>query len=288
MSLAQLTKTGLPLARGERYYSGTVFPMIVCANGFRDLGVLASLIPGCSLPPIAADPATTNIQFFTEYGLVESIHSAATKARFPNPPKTNETPDIVILAAGRPTVLIAIEATMYDQPTALDLMRRLAGQRLQVDYLRRALALDQAHHVALLPKGLADKIGGQLPDAIPIILWERLLEMYRRARGEDDYFMGVLALALEHWPVLAAKPSAKAAGADQQLTGAQIVERQGDPDVRTMSRNGGLGGMALQNDLPGGKWRKHRYEVSAANEPADANWFPVEAFVTMLRERGQL
>ena len=288
MSLAQLANSALPPNRKERYFSGTVFPMIVCANGFRDLRVLASLIPGCTLPPIVGDPATTNIQFFTEYSLVESIYGAATKARFPNPPKNKEAPDIMILAAGRPTVLIAIVAKMYDQPTALDLMKQLAAQRLQLDYLRRTLALDQVHHVALLPKGLAGRIGTQLPDAIPIVLWENLLQAYRTARGEDDYFMSVLALALDQWPILAAKPSVKGANAELLLTGAEIVERLGDPDVRTMGRNGGLGGMALQNDIPGGKWRKHHYEVSAASEPANANWFPVEAFAAMLRDRGQL
>jgi hypothetical protein len=46
--------------------------------------------------------------------------------------------------------------------------------------------------------------------------------------------------------------------------------------------------MALQNDLPGNKWRKHTYEVSSATEPANANWFLVEAFVARLRQQGRL
>ena len=288
MSLAQMMKTGLPMNRREGYFTGTVLPMIVCANGFRDLGALASLIPGCLLPPVDADPRTTNIQFFTEYSLAESIYGPATRARFPNPPKTKETPDVTFLVTGKPSVLVAIEAKMYDQPTATELMTQMQAQRFQLDYLRDTLAVGQVHHAALLPAGLAAKLRGRLPAPFPVILWEDLLAAYRAARGEDDYFLGMLALALEQWPMLAAKPSVPGAQAEQKLTGAEIVERLGDPAVCTMSRNGGLGGMALQNDLPAGKWRKHHYEVSAADEPVNGNWFLVEEFVAMLRRNGQV
>ena len=288
MSLAQTIKTGLPLNRNERYFTGTVFPMIVCANGFRDLGAFASLIPGCTLPPIDADPRTTNIQFFTEYSLVESVHGPAARARFPNPTKADETPGIMFLVAGGRTVLVAVEAKMYDQPTAKELMTQLQAQRYQLDYLRDTLAIGQVHHALLLPKGLADKLGGRLPAPFPLILWEDLLAAYRPIRGDADYFLGVLALALEQWPVLAAKPSVQGANAERKLTGAEILERLGDPAVRTMGRNGGLAGMALQNDFPGGKWRKHHYEVSAAEEPADGNWFLVEEFVDLLRRNRQI
>jgi hypothetical protein len=288
MSLAQMMKTGLPMNRKERYFTGTVLPMIVCANGLRDLGVLATLIPGCTLPPIVADPRTANIQFFSEYSLAESIHGPATRARFPNPPKTKETPDIMFLVAGKPSVLVAIEAKMYDQPTAMELMTQMQAQRFQLDYLRDTLAIGSVHHAALLPAGLAARLRSQLPAPFPVIVWEDLLAAYRTVRGEDDYFLGMLALALEQWSILAAKPSVQGATADQKLTGAEILEHLDDPAVRTMSRNGGIGGMALQNDLPAGKWRKHHYEVSAAEEPVNGNWFLVEEFVAMLRRNGQV
>jgi hypothetical protein len=288
MSLAQMTKTGLPLNRKERYFTGTVLPMIVCANGFRDLGAFTSLLPGCTLPPIDADPRTTNIEFFTEYSLAESIYGPATRARFPDAPKTKETPGIMFLVGGEHQVLVAVEAKMYSQPTAMELMTQMQAQRFQVDYLRDTLAIDEVHHALLLPKGLADKLGGRLPAPFSLVLWEDVLATYRTIRGEDDYFMGVLALALEQWTLLAAKPSVQGANAEQKLTGAEIVERQGDPAVRTVGRNGGLSGMALQNDLPAGKWRKHHYEVSAAEEPINGNWFTVEAFVAMLGRNGQL
>lgn len=122
----------------------------------------------------------------------------------------------------------------------------------------------------------------------PIITWEDLLGAYRTVRPQDDYFMGMLTLALEQWTTLAAKPSVTGGNAEQVLTGAEILEHLGDPAVCTMGRNGGLNGMALQNDLPGGKWRKHRYEVSAAPEPANGNWFTVEEFVALLRQSGEI
>ena len=163
MSLAHLMKTALPMNRKERFFTGTVFPGIVCKKDFQDLGVLALLIPGCVLPPIDPHPATTNIQFFTEYSLVESIYGNEAKERFPTPPTSKDTPDILILVSGEPTVLIALEAKMYDQPSAPKLTEQMRAQRVQLDYLRQHLALDAVHHAALLPRGLADKIAGDLP-----------------------------------------------------------------------------------------------------------------------------
>lgn len=90
MSLSELMQTALPLNRKERYFTGTVLPMIVCADGFRQLHLLAALM-GCKLPRVKPDPASANIQFFTEYSLVESIYGVKTKARFPTPPKTKDT-----------------------------------------------------------------------------------------------------------------------------------------------------------------------------------------------------
>jgi hypothetical protein len=91
MPLADLMNTALPMNRKERFFTGTVFPMIVAANAFQDLGALASLLPDCVLPPIVADPANTNLQFFTEYSLVESIYGEKTKNRFPEPPASKDT-----------------------------------------------------------------------------------------------------------------------------------------------------------------------------------------------------
>jgi len=285
MSLVHLMKTALPMNRKERFFTGTVFPGIVCKRDFQDLDVLASLIPGCVLPPIDPHPDTTNIQFFTEYSLVESIYGKETKARFPDPPTSKDTPDILILVSGEPTVLIALEAKMYDQPSAPKLMEQMRAQRVQLDYLREHLALDAVHHAALLPEGLARKIATNLPlagpDAFPVILWEDLSDAYRPVRSDDDYFLAMLDLALFLWPTLVAKPSPFGTNAEQYLTGQEIHDMREDTQVRMVGRRGGALGDLFAKDVASRAWKKHRYEVSSkeAELAGNPNWFTVEEFV---------
>jgi hypothetical protein len=120
--------------------------MIVAADGFRDLRLLTDLLGGRRLPPIDPDPRTTNIQFFTEYSLVESIYGKTTTARFPDPPKSKDTPDILILVQGEQTQLFALEAKMYDRPSPAALADQMRAQRVQLDYLQCKLALDTVYH----------------------------------------------------------------------------------------------------------------------------------------------
>ena len=69
-------RRGLPINRKERYYTGTVLPMIVASDGFKHFGKFLAL---CGIPEIAleADPNTTNVQFFSEYGFKESLMDGA-------------------------------------------------------------------------------------------------------------------------------------------------------------------------------------------------------------------
>ena len=73
----------LPINRKERYYTGTVLPMIVASDGFKHFGRSLTL---CGVPEVVleADPASSNVQFFTEYGFEESLKDGAEK-RFRDP-----------------------------------------------------------------------------------------------------------------------------------------------------------------------------------------------------------
>jgi hypothetical protein len=289
MSLKDLMQTALPMNRKERFFTGTVFPMIVCGNGFKDFGQLAALIPGCELPHVDPDPKTTNIQFFSEYSLVEAI-SGSSRARFPNPPDTKDTPDIIILIKGtNRTVLVALEAKVFHRPDARAVMTQMAAQRKHLNYLREQLGLDAVYHAALLPRGLAREIGPQLarsgPDSFPVILWEDLLERYRAARGGDDYWMSMLDLAMKAWPELSSTSSFGSYGqnAELNLTGQEILSRYGkDPRLSIMGRSRGLYGPKLTEDIQTGQWRRQSYEVSSLPEPPNGNWFMISDFVAMV------
>lgn len=67
MTLKELIDSGLPLNRKERFFTGTVFPMIVCRDNFKHFTRFTSLIKACEGLEIIAKPSSANIQFFTEY-----------------------------------------------------------------------------------------------------------------------------------------------------------------------------------------------------------------------------
>jgi hypothetical protein len=123
------------------------------------------------------------------------------------------------------------------------------------------------------------------PDAFPVIRWEALLDAYRPVRPADDCFLGMLELALDLWPTLAAQPASFGANAELHLSGLEILARRADPLVRMVGRRGGRLGSLFQEDVASGGWQTRRCEVSSAKaDLADnPNWFTVEEFVTAVK-----
>jgi hypothetical protein len=264
--------------RKERFFTGTVLPMIICADDFTHFDRFTALIEGYRARPQPLDwhPATTNVQLFTEYSLVESIHGPA-RARFPDPPKPKDTPDVMILIAGEASALIAVEAKMYHRPTAADLQEQMRAQAKILDYLRAVLGIKHVHHLALVPQALADEHGSH---PFQVLTWEHLLHTFSSARGED-YFTAVLRIALESYDELAAAGSMSNFGANNQgyMTGAEIARlRAAGAGPAVMGRNRGLDGPVVAEDLATGRWRTQRYETRAEGPPQNRNWFSVEEF----------
>jgi hypothetical protein len=149
MSIAHLADTGLPFNRKERFFTGTVLPMLVCADDFTHFGRLTELVRLGRID-VDARPSSANVQFFTEYSFAESVIGEA-KARFPGAPTRKDTPDVMIYIAGPPRALIAIEAKMYDRPTKTELNEQLSAQAALVRYIAERLDVQAASlaHVAL-------------------------------------------------------------------------------------------------------------------------------------------
>ncbi len=273
----------LPLNRKERYFTGTVLPAIVCADNFRHFDLFLRLLTTAELPRVDPHPERTNLQFFTEYSFVEALTGAA-KGRFPDPPHTKDTPDLVCFLRGHVDVLIAVEAKMYDSPSGADLRVQFDAQRRLLAYLQRHLPASDVVHVMLLPEKLARRAG--LGEEIPVVTWESVVDAYLPVLGADHYFLAVLRLALERYDALvssAAWQSGK--NADGWLPGSTILKRaeQGDRSIRQVGRHRGLDGPVFAEDLRTGGWKNQPYEVSAAETPANRNWFPVEDFVRAVR-----
>ena len=134
MTFGDLFDTRLPINRKERYYTGTVLPGIICHDNLKHLSRFLKLL-GIEDLKIDADEKSANVQFFTEYGLAESIFGTKTKERFPNFPPARDTPDILIFVGGASPHLIAVEAKMFDFVTPKPLSEQMARQKTILDYL---------------------------------------------------------------------------------------------------------------------------------------------------------
>ncbi|MDC3958975.1 hypothetical protein [Polyangium jinanense] len=281
MSLERLADTGLPFNRKERYFTGTVLPMLVCAHDFAHFGRLTTLA-GLGPVEVDASPGGANVQFFTEYGFAESLFGEEAERRFPEAPTSRDTPDVLVYVDGPRRVLLAIEAKMYDKPTAAELEEQLRAQAGIVAYLRDKLGVAQENvaHVALLPAGLARRVGDL---SVRTITWEDVLSAY--ADVGPPYFVEMLRVGLARYDALLARRDvAFGANAETKLSGEEIV-RQFQAGMLTftrMGRRGGLAGPELREDITSGAWRTFRYECSS-KVVDNRNWFGVADFVTRVR-----
>lgn len=263
------TARSLPLNRKERFYTGTVLPMLVCADNFRHLGSFLSL---CGLRDCRAGE---DVQFFTEYGFAESVYTETDKQTWPTGLK-HDTPDVVIRSGDW---LLTVEAKMFHNPTAAALDRQMKAQKPLVDLWVERLGVSQHQHVLLLPRRLAEQ--ADLAAAWPVVTWEAVLDLYRGIA--DPYWVKVLDEALAQYDALVSTGPGFGQNMDARMTGFDIVTGWPDHGYLTMGRQGGLVGALLKTDIDSGSWRTHSYEVSKQPTAANANWFTIEEFRDRLR-----
>lgn len=265
----------LPPNRKERYYTGTVLPMLVASDGFAHLHRLLAL---CGLPQVDIDSGldtSQDLQLFTEYGFAESVHTDADKAKW-STDLAADTPDVVI--AG-PDWLLAVEAKMFHNPSGRELEGQMRRQETIVDLWRDHLHLDppRVKHVLLLPERLSRRVGEL---GYPVVTWEDLLDEY--ARVGPRYWVDLLGVALaRHSELESAHKQESRINADDILTGAEIVEAhaEGAASFHFVGRRGGRNGERFRSDVSTGNWRTTRYEVRIDDAP-NRNWFPLADFLT--------
>jgi hypothetical protein len=279
-AVKQLADMLLPFNRKERFFTGTVLPMIIASDGFAHLHRFLGL---CGLAGVEVDagrePHQPNIQFLTEYGFGESLVGEA-KVRFADAPTGRDTPDVVLAGADW---LLAVEAKLYDRPSKAALSAQLQAQQVLVDYWADKFEIPngRCRHVALLPQGLAAEVGEGL--AAPVVTWEAVLGAYRRVG--PSYWVGVLGAALDAYPALVSQSFGFEKNSDALRTGAQIVD---DPGPFTcMGRAGGLDGAGVATDLATGGWRTRTYEVRYEPLPNNGNWFPISEFILRVKAQAR-
>lgn len=266
----------LPTNRKERYYTGTVLPMLVASDGFAHLHRLLRL---CGLDEVELQPSLEGdegITFVTEYGFAESVFTAEDKKAWPELAEA-DTPDVVI--AG-PDWLLAIEAKMFHNPSAGSLQAQMRRQAVLVDMWasRMKLEVSRVGHVLLLPTALSARVG---PLTYPVVTWEQVLSEYDVVGPR--YWARVLAVALARHPELESRAATGGKNADAVMTGKEIAEAfaSGEPAFDHVGRIGGLNGQALANDVQNDKWRTTRYEVRQGSLPGNNNWFTLAEFISI-------
>ncbi len=272
----------LPINRKERYYTGTVLPMIVASDGFAHFGRFLTL---CGVPKIAveADPASSNVQLFTEYGFKESLVDGAEK-RFRDP-GGRDTPDLVVYAESEPSRLLGVEAKVFHRPSVADLREQLRKQADLLSVMADGVGTQPSvHQVALLPAGL------RMPeriDNVPVLTWERVADAFRDIA--PPYWIGVLDEALRRYGRLASQPGSGDTyrqNCDAVIIGQEIYarHRRRDTTYTWMGRNRGLHGQEIQSDLQTGKWRTREYEVRHNPLKGNRNWFPIADFIRLVEQ----
>lgn len=275
--LAELLTRRLPLNRKERYYTGTVLPMIVCCDEFAHFGRFLKL---CGVPDVAvvADPASTNVQFFTEYGFKESLFDGA-ESRFQDP-GSKETPDIVVYIESHPSVLLCIEAKVFSKSPISKIKQQVQGQAKLLSVMGDGVRTQpDIYQVALLPSRLG--AGEQIADA-RILSWELVADTFRDVA--PAYWISVLDDALKRYDDLVSKGGAWEGGgknADAKISGQAICDlyTAGDTTFTWMGRDGGRDGAQLTKDLKAGRWKTQKYEVRHNPISGNNRWFPIKSFV---------
>ena len=263
----------LPINRKERYYTGTVLPMIVAADGFSNLHKFLEL---CGVPAdmaLDADPGATNIQFFTEYGFQESLRDGA-GCRFEDP-EGNDTPDLVVYVESRPSLLLGVEAKVFSRPSASALRKQLRRQKKLLAIMADGAGTRTCpHQVALLPQELG--ITPEQIDCVPVLHWQTVAAEFRE--DADPYWIRVLKEALSRYCRLKSPPSS-GLYCDDKIRGAEILDLAESRTYTWMGRRGGISGKELEQDIQSGNWREQVYEVRQHPLRGKSNWFPIADFI---------
>lgn len=284
MSIDGMAREWLPLNRKERYYTATVLPQIICADDFRYFGRFLSMV-GIEGYELRTDPGNTNIQFFTEYNLCDSLRYEGSEKDFAKLPEANDTPDLLIMLGEPAPALIVIEAKMLTSPQPRGLVSQIRRQEKHVAaYLREHRGPFRPVLAALLPSSYADDVEASREDLsdIRILRWEQVLGAFRDV-ASARYFVGTLEVALARHARLLSRRAPGGANKDENMLGSDIVDgfRAGTLPFGTMGCQGGIK-RAAREDCPLGRWRSHSYEVSLSKTPANGNWFEIARFVRLV------
>ena len=197
--LNSLFENYLPINRKERFYTGTVFSQIVCADNFKHFDKFISLINGFPQNVKAKFQGDINIHLTTEYSLNESV-GGVNKRNFVQVPKSKETPDIIILFTSPHTVLISIEAKMFNKTSFNRLQQQIWQQEKAIESITQTLSINDNNifRIGLVPAKMIPK---NKNDFFQLLHWEEIIDVYREVISEN-YFYKILEFAISNYDSL--------------------------------------------------------------------------------------
>lgn len=282
MFLNELIENNLPFNRKERFFTGTVFPLIFCQNNFQYLSRFIQEIDPSFKVNIKCTMKNVNIQFFTEYNLFES-GIGSKKFNYEEIHKFRDTPDILFLIDDyHKKHLFALEAKMYDTPSCDSLQKQLNNQQIVLEYLKVKLNIEKLYHYALLPKKLVESY---TTVKFKYITWEKILELFKDV-SEYNYFIDILKFAVDNYSDLVSKYTINQFGKNSEgrRKGIEIYKKFRELKIMRVGRRGGLNGDSFSEDINSGSWQDFEYEVSTKTDLPNRNWFSIKCFIKRINE----
>jgi len=273
----------LPLNRKEAFYSATVLPGIICADGLSRFFNLLGMVN----IQVDMHPDTTNIQIFSEYDLLDAIRgdqgaSDAWKALRSG--LTGDTPDFVILVNLSTPLLLVLEAKLFDRST-VGIAEQIGRQRANMLLLKQVLPEYETVHVALVPESAATAVRATVEDQADFttVTWEGIAEAYENV-PEAAYWVRLLKFALSRERELRSRAAGGRTHEDSRKTAAEILDAYGRPDC-VMRSVGVLGTnwQLLKEDILRYGGGKRKWAVSHAAALPSRTYLGIDEFVKIVR-----
>lgn len=268
---------GLPFNRKERFFTGTVLPGLLAADGLQQFAALLAVLGARGVGVPAGEVAYPTVQLFSEYSLGESVRTDEDRQRFGW--STHEAPDLVAWVPGSQT-LVVVEAKMYHQPSPDALAEQLRRQQELVNQLVGGLKLDRSSvtHCVLLPEPFLARNLPALPTEVVPVAWEALLAV----EGIAPYWKKVLTRALRDYSGLRSTAWQPGTPYEHRATGRDLAA-----GVQTtyagwwVGRR--MGTIGVRNDVSNGDWRTRKYPVRQTEPTPNTRgwWLAVTEFAAL-------
>ncbi len=274
-----IASSAAPFNREERFFTGTVLPLLVSGDDFKDLKPLIDLMaPSLNLNPEYSD-TRKSVLFYTEYNLKKSgyVKTGITRPDESTTKIDGDTPDILFYVWDNDKIyLFAIEVKMYHKPTADNLALQLQRQYVVLKALasKANIPVEHIFHYALVPA----KTSLSYTNKSKLLTWEQIYDLYR-TKAVNRYAIDALGYALKEYDNLVAKQTTGKNNSTETLSGWDIMNNHEAIGIKYVGCSGGRNGERFLRLAITDKWKYNSFQITTASTCPNRNWFPIEEFL---------